>query len=280
MVVTPPAPKMIGPLPPPVTINRNRGGQEKHEVHYLEQVELDRTKALKMDATRAPRHPNFFIERYASLPFRRQGLLLISLSYRSTRPRKVSAPSASMSLTVDNTGEKPLRRTRSDFELGYKTEQSNNSNTHALHSERRHERSASVRPRSSSVTPNGRRSSSWDPANRSGFRGRNREVAKQPQLATIAGSPPVSPPRNGEDGSSSSMPSFGESFGRVLKFPDPPTSTFTMKVPLNGDFARVDDENAMVDFRDDTREVLSQMGRPRKPLPRSSSLRRSSSTTR
>lgn len=56
---------MIGPPLPPVAINRNRSGQEKYKVNPLEEIELVRSKARKMDATKAPRHPNFYIERYA-----------------------------------------------------------------------------------------------------------------------------------------------------------------------------------------------------------------------
>ena len=55
---------MIGPPLPPVAINRNRSGQEKYKVNPLEEIELVRSKARKMDATKAPRHPNFYIERY------------------------------------------------------------------------------------------------------------------------------------------------------------------------------------------------------------------------
>lgn len=254
-MVVPPTVKIIGPMPP-VAINRTRGSQDKYEIHPLEQVELDRLKARKMDATKAPRHPNYYTEQ---------------------RSRKTSAPGPFMGSPASSDGERLIRRTRSDFELGYKTVQSSNTDDMKA-TNTTPARSASVRPRSSSITPVGRRSSSWDLSNRTGIRGRNHEVAKAPLLETIAGSPPVSPPRNGDDGAQSNMPSFGETFGRALDFSNAPASSdVSTEAPLNDEFARVDDEDALIDFRDDNLETLNQMDRPRRPRSQGSSSRRSSS---
>ena len=201
--------------------------------------------------------------------------------FRNTRTRKISAPSVFMVPTASTSDDKSIRRTRSDFQLGYKTQSPASTTTDSSTTlGRRRERSASVRLHASSVTPVLRRSSSVDLSNRTGYRSRAREVAKSPLLETIAGSPPVSPPRNGED---ASMPSFGETLGRVLDFSaPPPSSIISMKTSgSGGDFARVDDDDAMVDFRDDNKEVLSQMDRPRRSHSRSSSVsRRSSSVAR
>ncbi|CAL1711599.1 unnamed protein product [Somion occarium] len=259
----PPKPAFIGPMPVVASnINRSRGGQDKSQIH-LQQVEIDREKARKMSATKAPRHPNYYVERSSRLSVESQSA--------TVRTRRSSTPGTFMTspVTVNDppaTGDKQrtLHRVRSDSVLRSKRYQGLDSNLRFEHFDKPSSANLSERCSSSVEAP---RQSSLP-------RGRKSEVARAPLLETIAASPPISPSGTLNDivQARDKMPGFDETLARSLDFSTPPpSSVITIST---GQYARVDDENALLGFRDDGLQYEHEQSR--RPSSSSGSSRRSS----